>query len=117
MQDNSAGGRNALCPGCPYRAPAAAMGRLWLRGVAGGGCAGLCAGRPLLAVEERAGERRAVSVLAQRLREGAKRSELVALLPADELDGPALAELEESGGIALAVGSALPAGLAAGPIP
>ena len=20
MQDNSAGGRNALCPGCPYRA-------------------------------------------------------------------------------------------------
>ena len=97
MQDKPEG-RNALCPGCPYRAPAAAMGRLWLRGVAGGGCAALCAGRPLLAVEERAGEWRAVSVLAQRLREGAKRSELIALLPAAELDGPALAELEESGG-------------------
>ena len=40
MQDKPEG-RNALCPGCPYRAPAAAMGRLWLRGVAGGGCAGL----------------------------------------------------------------------------
>ena len=67
-------------------------------------------------MEERAGEWRAVTVLAQRLREGAKRSELIALLPAAELDRPALAELEGSGGIALAVGSALPAGVAAGAV-
>lgn len=102
-----------MCPGCPYRAPLAAMNRLWLRACSGGGCSYLGGMRPFMAVEEAAGAGKVVSALSRRLAGGAKRTELIALLPASEIDAAALDELKSCGGIALAVGPESPAWLCA----
>lgn len=102
----------SMCPGCPYRAPLAAMNRLWLRAVSGGGCSALGAQRPFLAVELAAGEGAALTALAARLSEDpGRRGELVALCPVSELGAPGLDTLSRCGGTALVPGTESPTGL------
>ena len=96
---------SGMCPGCPYRAPLAAMNRLWLRAIAGGGCSAIGAQRPFLAVESTAGKGAAPAALASALAAApTRRGELIALCGAEELDPEGLAALAACGGVALAVG-------------
>lgn len=96
---------DSFCPGCPYRAPLAAMNRLWLRAVSGGSCSALAAARPFLAVEIAAGHGRAIAALAEAIASApGKRRELIALCGSDELDAGGLGALATCRGVALAVG-------------